>query len=100
MNIRFNNYAKKVGKKGDYDWYQWRLFVDEDDKVLKKIEHVQYLLHRTFPNPSRISDDWKSKFALDSSGWGSFTVYVTVRFKDGTEEEQEYYLDLGKEWPK
>lgn len=99
MTIHFDNYAKKVGRRGDHDWYQWRVFVDENDNVLNKIEHVQYLLHRTFPNPLRISDDRKSKFALESSGWGSFTVYITVRFKDGTEEEERYFLDLSKEWP-
>lgn len=99
MKIRFNNYAKKVGEKGDHNWYQWRVFVDEEDKVLNRIEHVQYLLHQTFPNPLRISDDRKSKFALESSGWGSFTIYITVRFKDGTETDEEYFLDLKKEWP-
>ena len=100
MTVRFNNYAKKVGRRGDYDWYRWRVFVDEDDKVLNRIKHVQYLLHRTFANPLRISDDKKSKFALESSGWGSFTMYVTVRFNDGTEEEEQYFLDLRKEWPR
>jgi len=99
MKIRFNNYAKKIGKKGDSDWYQWRVFVDEEDKVLNRIEHVQYLLHRTFANPLRISDDRKTKFALESSGWGNFTIYITVRFKDGTEIDEEYFLDLKKEWP-
>jgi transcription initiation factor IIF auxiliary subunit len=99
VTIHFDNYAKKVGRRGDHDWYQWMVFVDENDNVLNKIEHVQYLLHRTFPNPLRISDDRKSKFALESSGWGSFTVYITVRFKDGTEEEERYFLDLSKEWP-
>lgn len=24
---------------------------------------------------------------------------ITVRFKDGTEEEYKYYLDLSKPWP-
>ncbi|KPV65060.1 MAG: YEATS family protein [Candidatus Bathyarchaeota archaeon BA1] len=99
MKISFNNYAKRVARRGNYDWYEWRVFVDEDDTVLNKIEYVLYLLHPTFPNPIRIVHDKKSKFALESSGWGSFTMFITVRFKDGTEEEVRYFLDLSKKWP-
>lgn len=99
MTIRFNNYAKKVGRKGNYDWYQWMVFVDEDNAVLDKIEYVSYVLHPTFPNPIRIVRDRKSKFALESSGWGSFKMFITVGFKDGNEEEVQYLLDLSKKWP-
>lgn len=98
--IRFNNYAKKIREEHDYDYYKWRIFVDEQDDVLDQIEQVRYLLHETFPNPARISRNRESKFALESAGWGSFTVFITVKFKDRTEKEIEYYLDLDKRWPK
>ena len=97
MTIHFNNYAKKIGRKENSDWYQWKVFVDEEDDVLDQIKNVQYLLHPTFPNPLRLTDDRASKFALESSGWGSFIMYITVRFKKGNEEETQYFLDLGKE---
>lgn len=100
MKIRINNYSKKIGKRKNLDYYAWKIFIDEDWNILDRIEQVQYLLHETFPNPARIVKDRASKFALKSSGWGNFTVYVTVKFKDGTEEEIEYYLDLNKRWPK
>jgi len=99
MKIRFNNYAKKVGTRGNTDYYQWKVFVNEDDDVLNKIEHIRYLLHQTFPNPLRMVNDRKTKFALTSSGWGSFMIIITIRFKDGTEEETQYFLDLNKRWP-
>ena len=99
MNIKFDNYARHTGKRGNYNWYQWRLFVDEPDDVLKKIKNVEYLLHETFPTPLRISNERQSKFALESSGWGSFMVYITINFMDGTSQEQQYYLDLSKGWP-
>jgi transcription initiation factor IIF auxiliary subunit len=100
MGIHFNNYARRIGSRGSYDWYEWKVFVDEKPEILDKIKQVQYLLHRTFPNPTRVSEDRKSKFALESSGWGSFTIYITVRYNDGTEEQAEYFLDLNKGWPK
>lgn len=99
MTINFNNYARKIGKRGNYDWYQWKVFVDENEDVLNQINNVQYLLHQTFPNPLRLSDNEASKFALESSGWGSFTIYITVKFKNKHEEEVQYYLDLDKKWP-
>lgn len=98
--IRFNNYAKKIREEDHYDYYKWRIFVDEQDEVLDQIEQVRYLLHETFPNPARISRDRESKFALESAGWGSFTVLMTVKFKNGAEKEIEYYLDLDRKWPR
>ena len=99
MAIRFNNYAKKVGRRGEYNWFKWRLFVDEDDDVLDTIDSVRYVPHPTFPNPSRTTKQQETKFAVNSSGWGSFSVFIDVRFKDGTEYETRYYLDLSKPWP-
>ena len=99
MTIRFDNYAKKAGRRGSNDWYQWRIFVNENEAVLDKIDYVSYILHPTFPNPIRIVRDRESKFALESAGWGSFTMFITIRFKDGTEQEVRYFLDLGKKWP-
>jgi transcription initiation factor IIF auxiliary subunit len=96
--MKFDNYAKMVGKKGEYNWYRWKIFVDEDDEVLDKIESVEYLLHETFPNPNRIIENRDSKFALETAGWGEFTIFITVRFKDGREEEFTYWLDLSKGW--
>jgi len=60
---------------------------------------VEYLLHPTFPNPRRVVFDRQSKFALRSSGWGRFNLKVKITFKDGTQEDASYFLDLGKGWP-
>jgi len=102
--VRFDNYAKfmetrESEKYGKYNWYRWMVFVDEDDQTLEKIEYVQYLLHPTFRDPKRTVYDRKSKFALVSYGWGEFTIFITVRFKDGTEDETTYFLNLRKGWP-
>lgn len=99
MVVHFNNYSKKVGRRGTYDWYQWKVFVDEDNAVLDKIDYVTYYLHPTFSNPVRTITDKGSKFELESSGWGSFTMTITIRFKDGTEKNAKYFLDISKGWP-
>lgn len=101
MKIHFNNYAKKLERKAEgYQYYQWKIFVDEKDKVLDKIDNVVYLLHETFPDPARVVRDRKSNFALESSGWGSFTVHITVKLKSGAVVRTKYYLDLHKKWPR
>jgi len=97
--IHLNNYAKKVGKVENYDWYEWEVFVNENEETLGKIDHVEYLLHPTFPNPRRVANEKESKFAIRTSGWGEFTVKATITFKDGTKEKVSYELDFDKKWP-
>ena len=97
--IHLENYAKKVGRRGESDWYEWEIFVNENDQTLDRIDHVEYLLHPTFPNPRRVVYDRASKFALRTSGWGVFTVKARITFKDGTQEEASHYLDFGKKRP-
>lgn len=99
MGIRFNNYAKRTGKKGKYAYFRWKVFVDEDENTLDNIESVEYLLHPTFPVPDQVRSDRDSKFALETSGWGEFDILITVNFKDGRKEDLRYRLDLSKPWP-
>jgi hypothetical protein len=64
---------------------------------LDHIEAVRYQLHQTFPEPTRVVNDRASKFALSSMGWGEFTIYAAVKFKDAKREEQllNHWLSLG-----
>ena len=98
MAIRFNNYAREVGRRGERSWYRWRVFVDEPPAVLARIESVDYVLHATFPNPNRTAKNSLDRFALESSGWGEFDLFITVHFRDGSTEEAQYWLDLRKSW--
>lgn len=98
--IKFTNYAKLVGTRGDYKWFDWKIFVDAPKDVLKRIKFVEYELHKSFPYPLRRKKNPRSRFALEASGWGEFLIPITVIFKDGTMKEFEYDLDLSKKWPK
>ncbi len=98
--VKLNNYARYVENAGEgYDLYEWIVFVDEDEDTLEKIDHVEYLLHPTFPHPRRVVSDRESKFALLSGGWGTFDLKVKISFKDGTYEDTSYRLNFEKEWP-
>jgi transcription initiation factor IIF auxiliary subunit len=97
--VNFSNYIRKVGKRGENDWYEWRVFVEDGEDVLDKIDHVEYLLHPTFPNPRRLVYDRQSRFALNGSGWGQFTIKIRVTYSNGEAESTSYFLDFNKSWP-
>lgn len=97
-DIKFNNIARQVGERKDQRWFEWAVFVDEGEEVLEKIEAVEYLLHRTFPNPLRKRTNPDDKFSLSGSGWGEFSIKITVFFNNGARLETSYYLDLSRPW--
>ncbi len=95
--VKFDNYAKREIRDGR--WFKWLVFVNEPDKVLEKIDHVEYLLHPTFPNPRRYVDDREHKFGLEDFGTGPFHILITILFKDGKKQEQRYWVSLHEKWP-
>ena len=97
MAVHLNNNARFVKEKGGYNWYDWEVFVDEEDEKINQIDHVIYFLHETFPEPVRTVADPQSRFALKSHGWGEFEVKARVIYKDGQFETINYRLDLSKD---
>ena len=97
--VRVSNYAKFLERRGERPHYKWRVFIDEAQPVLDRIKEVIYTLHPTFPQPSQKRDDPKDGFALETAGWGEFTLLIDVKYQDGEAEEIPYLLDLKKDWP-
>lgn len=97
--VRFNNYAKFIENRYGRPYYGWKVFVDESASVLDQIDQVEYSLHATFPQPHQVRQNRQDKFALETAGWGEFTMLINVRFRDGRSEKVPYWLDLGKKWP-
>lgn len=95
-DLDFENEAEYVGSRGEYDWFKWRLFLDEPTAELDEVDSVEHRLHETFPNPDRLVRDPNSQFALQSSGWGEFPVHITVHLRDGGEIHTQYDLDLAQ----
>ncbi len=80
--------------RGD-DFWDWSVWIESDDpKKLDKIEFVTYHLHNTFYNPVRVIKDKASKFKLDSSGWGTFIIYIVISLKDKSVIELKHDLIL------
>jgi len=98
QTIKFNNLARYTGLRNGQDWYEWLVYVDEPSEVLSQIKSVEYLLHRSFPNPLRKRVNRDENFSLESSGWGEFTMRITVFFNNGRRIETSYNLDLSKKW--
>ena len=90
--VKFSNYSMMTGKKYDDEWWEWCIFVDDTESVIRKIEQVEYTLHRTFPDPIRTITDNTHRFALYSSGWGQFTANIEVLFKDNSTINQRYFV--------
>ena len=86
--------AQDFKYEGD-DWWSWWIWIEGTSADLDMIDHIIYTLHSTFPKPVRIINDRKSKFKLETEGWGTFTIYAKVVLKDKTEIqlEHELYLD-------
>jgi hypothetical protein len=98
-DIKFNNFARIIGKRHGKTFYEWRVFVDEPDDVLERIAEVQYLLHPSFPDPLQVRTNPNRKFAVEASGWGQFPIEITVRYKNQSTATMSYSLDFSKEWP-
>ena len=98
--VHFNNYAKFIENRYGSPYYKWKVFVDEPDSVLDQIDQVEYTLHPTFSPPNRIYENREEKFALETFGWGEFTMLISVKFRNGKVEKVPYWLDLKKKWPK
>lgn len=96
--FKFRNTSNTVGSRTlrgeDYEWFEWTIYMDEPKEKLDLVDAVEYRLHRTFPNPIRVVKDRDSKFALKSSGWGMFTIYITVYLKDGKEVQTQHWLQF------
>ncbi len=76
------------------DYYDWAIWIDEEENVLENIESVTYMLHATFPNPVKVIKDKASKFKLKTSGWGTFMIKIKIDEKGGDEVFQQHFLVL------
>ncbi len=79
--------------RGD-DYWDWWVWVEASDANLDKISNVIYNLHYTFKIPVRKIDTRENKFRLKTSGWGVFTIYIRLNFKDDSVLDLEHDLEL------
>lgn len=91
LNIRLRNSWKYVGD----DRWDWRVFVEDDGSGdLEKVQQVEYILHPTFANPRRLTEDRANQFELKTNGWGTFLIRAFVETVSGTRIRMEHELYL------
>jgi len=76
--------------------HEWTIYVtDINGKDCSTyIESVTFFLHPTFsPNSVTIT---KSPFSLTRIGWGTFTIKIGIKFKNGSEGKFSHSLSFEK----
>lgn len=97
---KFDNYAFDTNKlMYGQKYFEWRVFVNETPAVLGTIQQVDYLLHSSFPDPFRTTRDRANNFEVVASGWGEFTIVITVHYTNGAIAKTTYPLNLSRSWP-
>ena len=98
QEIKISNTSSATQKKG---YYKWTIFVVATAAILNTIEHVEYLLDPTFPNPQVSIYDKDHNFSYSATGWGEFEIKVKIVFKDKQKPFQyyNYWLQLKESSP-
>ena len=76
------------------DRWRWSVWLDGPSSDLDSVKLVTYVLHPTFHHPVREVTERATKFRLDTTGWGTFTISARVTFNDGREELLTHELVL------
>jgi hypothetical protein len=75
-------------------WWEWWIWLEGPDDELDRVESVTYHLHPSFARPVQKVVDRNTKFRLNGSGWGEFTVAATVALRSGESVQLERWLAL------
>ncbi len=93
----------KIGQSAERDpsrkdYYKWEIWVEDGDRSISEIDRVEYLLHSTFRNRLRTGKAETENFRIKSSGWGEFSVGITIFLKSGEELQTSHWLTLGDDY--
>jgi len=75
-------------EEGGYSYVKNRIYLTGPD--LDKVKKVQYVLHETFPNPVRVSEDPSNNFEIWIWTWGRFPIKAIITTKTGQQFEKDY----------
>lgn len=91
QTVSLDNTVSPAKKRG---YYKWVVFVKASDSVLNIIDHVEYLLHPTFPKPRVSVSNRAGKFSYTATGWGEFEIKAKIVFKNKKYQYLSYWLRL------
>ncbi|CAF3652927.1 unnamed protein product [Adineta steineri] len=94
--ILYGNTAKHLGTKRDTDGHthKWSVYLRSynNDDISTYVSKVQFRLHETYPNHSRMIS--QAPFEVEESGWGEFETQITIFFADPNEKPVIFYHHL------
>jgi hypothetical protein len=85
--------AASYAQDGRWNWSVW---IDGPDAELDQVESVEWVLHPTFTPPIVLVKERRSKFRLDTSGWGEFEINAHVTTGDGHRQHLKHWLRLSE----
>ena len=88
------SFQKDQSKK---NYYKWEVWIEPKENNLSDIDYVEYLLHPTFPNRLRKSDDHTSNFRIKSKGWGEFRIDISITKISGEVIKLWHWLSLSND---
>ena len=74
--------------------WKWSVFLEGDTSELNGVDKVVYQLHPTFKKPVRTVTNRKTRFRINSNGWGEFMIYANVVMKNGNDVTLQHWLRL------
>ena len=86
QNLNIMNYKIQQSSKREFkssNFWNWSVWVEGSPEDLD-IDHIEYILHSTFPNRVRTISSRRTKFKLKSKGWGEFTFKIRIYLNDNS----------------
>lgn len=75
--------------------YRWKIYLETSPEyLLDRIKKVEYHLHPTFPVKDIVSNDRKTNFKIEGTGWGEFSVGIDIFTDKDVKISHSHYLTL------
>jgi transcription initiation factor IIF auxiliary subunit len=95
------SYSRFERQRNGLDIFPFCAFVDPASRAFKELSSVEYVLHPSFPDPTRRSSDSRICFAIESEAWGGFGISIRGFMRSGEILRATYDLRLERDaWPK
>lgn len=90
---------KQTSSSVDGERWKWSIWVEATPEEYDQIAEVTYKLHPTFKRQIIKRRSAKTKFRLNSSGWGTFVVDISIAFKSGLVQKHKHRLKFYQSQP-
>jgi YEATS domain-containing protein 4 len=84
--IVYGNTATLLKKPEQENTHSWTVYFRglNNEDISYYVSKVEFILHESFPNPTRIIEKWP--FEISEYGWGEFEIQIKVHFIDPLEK--------------